>query len=60
MSKIEGLQHNSFYVRNQRKEKLSSLWGMSQGTDMDMYDYEFNPDGSLKKIIKIHHVRYAN
>lgn len=53
MCEIKGLEHNSFYVQNQRKENLSSLFGLSQSTDRDMYDYEFNPDGSLKKIITI-------
>lgn len=44
--------HNSFYVRNTRKENLSTLFGLSQGTDMDMYDYEFGPGGKLKVIHK--------
>ena len=38
----KGIRHNSFYVRNQRKENLNCLFGMSQGTDMNMYDYEFD------------------
>lgn len=43
----KGLIHNSFFVRNQRKENLSSLFGMDQGTDMDMYDYEFDKENQL-------------
>lgn len=49
---IKGIQHNSFYVKNSHKEKLSSLWGMSWGTDMDVYDFEFYPNGALKVIHK--------
>lgn len=44
--------HNAFYTRNTRKENLSSLFGLSQGTDMDMYDYEFGKDGELIAIHK--------
>lgn len=43
----KGLIHNSFFVRNQREEKLSALFGMDQGTDMDMYDYEFDEKSQL-------------
>lgn len=43
----KGLIHNSFFVRNQREEHLSSLFGMDQGTDMDMYDYEFDKENQL-------------
>lgn len=43
----KGLIHNSFFVRNQREEKLSTLFGMDQGTDMDMYDYEFDEKSQL-------------
>lgn len=45
-----GIIHNSFYVKNERKENLNSLFGMDQGTDMDMYDYEFGKDAELKVI----------
>ena len=31
---------------------MSSLFGMSQGSDMDMYDFEFDKDGSLLVIHK--------
>ena len=47
---MNGFIKNSFFVRNTRKEKLSTLFGMSQGTDMDMYDYEFNKEGELTVI----------
>ena len=47
-----GVVHNAFYVRNTRQEKLSCLDGLPQGTDMDMYDYEFGEDGALKVIHK--------
>lgn len=47
---MKGLIHNSFFVRNQRKENLSSLFGMDQGTDMDMYDYEFSKEGQFTVI----------
>lgn len=43
-----GIIHNSFYVKNERKENLNSLFGMDQGTDM--YDYEFGENGELKVI----------
>ena len=45
--KTRGIVHNAFYTRNERKESLSSLFGMSQGSDMDMYDFEFDKDGAL-------------
>lgn len=45
-----GIIHNSFYVKNERKENLNSLFGLSQGSDMDMYDYEFGKNGELKVI----------
>lgn len=32
------------------KENLNSLFGMDQGTDMDIYDYEFGKNGVLKVI----------
>ena len=48
----KGLIHNSFFVRNQREEHLSSLFGMDQGTDMDMYDYDFGENGALEVIHK--------
>lgn len=48
---IKGVLHNSFYVPNQREENLNCLYGLSQGTDMDMSDFEFTPNGDLKKII---------
>lgn len=51
MGEIKGILHNSFYVPNQREENLNCLYGLPQSTDLDMYDYEFNPDGSLKTII---------
>ena len=44
--------HNAFYVRNRRKEDLSCLDGLPQGTDMDLYDYEFDGDGGLEVIHK--------
>ena len=44
--------HNAFYTRNDRKESLSSLFGMSQGTDMNMYDFEFDKNGLLIAIHK--------
>lgn len=47
---MKGLIHNSFFVRNQRKENLSSLFAMDQGTDMDMYDYEISKEGGLTVI----------
>lgn len=50
--KTKGIVHNAFYTRNERKESLSSLFGMSQGSDMDMYDFEFDKDGSLLVIHK--------
>lgn len=50
MKKSKWLIHNSFYVRNQRKENLSSLYGLPQNLDMDMYDYEFDEKGQLAKI----------
>lgn len=43
----KGLIHNSFFVRNQRDEKLSTLFGIDQGTDMNMYDYEFDEKSQL-------------
>lgn len=48
--KTKGIVHNAFYTRNERKESLSCLFGMLQGSDLDMYDFEFNEDGSLKII----------
>lgn len=48
--KVKGILHNSFYTQNVWKENLSTLFGMSQGTDMDMYDYEFGPNGELEVI----------
>lgn len=48
---IKGVLHNSFYVPNQREENLNCLYGLSQGTDMDMFDFEFTPIGDLRKII---------
>lgn len=48
---IKGVLHNSFYVPNQREENLNCLYGLPQGTDMDMFDYEFTPNGELKTII---------
>lgn len=47
---MKGMHHNSFFVRNQRVENLGSLFGMNQGTDMDMYDYEFDKEGQLTVI----------
>lgn len=44
------IQHNSFFTRNERVEHLSSTFGMSQGTDMDMYDYDFDNEGQIKTI----------
>lgn len=44
--------HNAFYTRNTRKENLSCLDGLPQGSDMDMYDYEFDKDGGLIAIHK--------
>lgn len=48
----KGIIHNSFFVRNQRIEKTNSLFGLDQGTDMDMYDYEFDEKGELIVIHK--------
>ena len=47
---MKGLIHNSFFIRNCRKENLSSLIGMEQSTDIDMYNYEFGSNGQLKVI----------
>lgn len=49
---MKGIVHNSFYLRNHRKENLANLFGIPQGTDMDMYDYEFDENGALKVIYK--------
>ncbi len=51
--KTKGIVHNAFYTRNERKESLNNLFGMPQGSDMDMYDFEFDKDGSLLVIYKI-------
>lgn len=48
----KGVEHNSQPLRNQRKEKLKTLFGMSQGTDMDMYDFKFGKNSELKEIHK--------
>lgn len=53
----KGIIHNSFFVRNQRVENLNSLFGLEQGTDMDMYDYEFDKEG---KILVLHTKQYKN
>lgn len=45
--KTKGIVHNAFFTRNERKESLSCLFGLSQGSDMNMYDYEFDKDGTL-------------
>ncbi len=47
---MKGIIHNSFYLRNHRKENLASLFGMSQGSDMDMYDFDFDEKGALEVI----------
>ena len=44
---MEGIQHNSFFLRNKRIENLFCLLGLSQGSDMDRYNYEFDEDGRL-------------
>lgn len=49
---MKGVNHNSQPSRNHRKENLASLFGMSQGTDMAMYDYEFGENGALEVIHK--------
>lgn len=49
---VKGIIHNSFYLKNHRKENLSSLFGYSQGTDMDMYDFKFGENGVLLEIHK--------
>lgn len=49
---MKGVNHNSQPSRNHRKENLASLFGMSQETDMDMYDYEFGQNGALEVIHK--------
>lgn len=49
---MKGIIHNQQPSRNHRKENLASLFGMSQGTDMDMYDYEFGENGALDVIHK--------
>ncbi len=46
----KAIRHNSFFTRNERVEHLSTTFGMSQGTDMDMYDYDFNKNGQIKVI----------
>ena len=48
---VKGIIHNSFYLRNHRKENLSSLLGYSQGTDMDIYDFKF---GENEELLEIH------
>ncbi|MCM1256277.1 MAG: hypothetical protein NC307_00290 [Roseburia sp.] len=45
--KTKGIVHNAFYTRNERKESLNSLFGLSKGSDMDIYNFEFDKDGSL-------------
>lgn len=49
---MKGVIHNQQPSRNHRKENLASLFGMSQGTDMDMYDYDFDENGALEVIHK--------
>ena len=49
---MEG-RHEAFYVRNTRKENLACLDGLPQGSDMNMYDYEFDKDGALTAIHKL-------
>ena len=46
------VRHEAFYVRNTRKENLACLDGLPQGSDMNMYDYEFDEDGALTAIHK--------
>lgn len=48
--------HNAFYVRNTRKEHLSCLDGLPQGSNMDFYDYEFDKDGAITVIHKKVHL----
>ncbi len=43
---------NAFYTRNTRKENLACLYGLPQGADLDMYDFEFDEDGAIKAIHK--------
>lgn len=47
---MKGVIHNSFYLPNHRKENLASLFEMSQGTDMNMYDFDFDENGALEVI----------
>lgn len=49
---MKGVIHNQQPSRNHRKENLASLFGYDQGTDMDMYDFEFGENGALEVIHK--------
>lgn len=46
----KAIRHNSFFTRNERVERLSTTFGMSQGTDMDMYDYDFDKEQQIEVI----------
>lgn len=50
--KIKGIVHNAFYTRNEREESLNCLYGLPQGADMDMFDFEFDENGALIAIHK--------
>lgn len=46
------IHHNSSYIRNEHKEKVVSLFGKSQSSYMDMYDFTFDGEERLIQIIK--------
>lgn len=52
MEQTLSMVHNAFYVKNTREENLSSLYGLPQSSDMDMYDFEFHENGEIKAVHK--------
>lgn len=47
-TETNGLVHNAFYKKSDEHELKYLLWGRSQGSDTDIYDYHINDKGEIE------------
>lgn len=43
----KGIVRNAFYKRNERGDTKGTLWGRTQGANMEMFEYKENEEGKI-------------
>lgn len=46
----KGIVHHAFYTKSEKEGNRKNFYGLSRGSDLDKYEFEFDESGSLKEI----------